>query len=107
MRDSLRKLRDAGDTTFDDMDPDGELPTSVVPDHLVSATVDGMSFVEAKLAAMRAHATQIAVDGPFFALSNNLGNEVWGLESYRLVRGEPGTQRDAKGRETDLFDGVA
>ena len=39
--------------------------------------------------AMRAHATQIAVDGPFFALSNNLGNEVWGIEYYRLVQGEP------------------
>jgi N-acetyl-1-D-myo-inositol-2-amino-2-deoxy-alpha-D-glucopyranoside deacetylase len=107
MRESLRRLRDAGDTTFDDMDPDGELPTFVVPDHLVTTTIDGMAFVDAKLAAMRAHATQIAVDGPFFALSNNLGNEVWGLESYRLVRGEPGTQRDAKGRESDLFDGVA
>ena len=42
------------------------------------------------MAAMRAHATQITVDGPFFALSNNLGNAVWGLEFYRLVEGSAG-----------------
>ena len=39
---------------------------------------------------MRAHPTQILVDGPFFALSNNLGLEVLGVEYYRLVRGERG-----------------
>ena len=55
---------------------------------------------------MRAHATQITVDGPFFALSNNLGTQVWGRESYRLVRGELGTQRDENGKETDLFAGI-
>ncbi len=39
---------------------------------------------------MRAHPTQILVDGPFFALSNNLGQEVLGVEYYRLVQGERG-----------------
>jgi len=63
--------------------------------------------VPAKLAALRAHATQITVDGPFFALSNNLGNQVWSIESYRLVQGElvPGPDNES-GRETDLFAGV-
>jgi N-acetyl-1-D-myo-inositol-2-amino-2-deoxy-alpha-D-glucopyranoside deacetylase len=55
---------------------------------------------------MRAHATQIAVDGPFFALSNNLGQEVLGIEYYRLVRGESAGAKDADGRETDLFAGI-
>ncbi len=106
MRDGIRRLREAGDTSFDDWDPDGEMPSFVVPDALISTVVEGMDHVEAKLAAMRAHATQITVDGPFFALSNNLGNQVWGLEHYRLVRGEPGTERDEAGRETDLFAGT-
>ena len=106
MRDGIRRLREAGDTSFDDWDPDGEMPTFVVPDHQITTVVEGMDHVEAKLAAMRAHATQITVDGPFFALSNNLGNQVWGLEHYRLVRGEPGTDRDVDGRETDLFAGT-
>ncbi len=106
MREGLRRLRDIGDTSFDNLDPDGEMPTFVVPDELITTMVDGLPHVEAKLAAMRAHATQIEVDGPFFALSDNLGNQVWGLEHYRLVHGEPGTERDAAGRETDLFAGL-
>ena len=106
MREGLRRLREAGDSTFEDMDPDGELPTFVVPDDQITSYVDAVEHVEAKLAAMRAHATQITVDGPFFALSNNLGNHVWGIEHYRLVRGTLGTERDEKGRETDLFAGI-
>ena len=47
-------------------------------------------YVEQKMDAMRAHATQIAVDGPFFALSNNVGNAVWGIEYFRLAKGTPG-----------------
>ena len=43
--------------------------------------------------ALRAHATQIAVDGPFFALSNNVGNEVWGTEFFRIAKGDPGARR--------------
>jgi len=55
---------------------------------------------------MRAHATQITVDGPFFALSNNLGQEVLGTEHYRLVRGERGPAATPEGWEGDLFAGL-
>jgi N-acetyl-1-D-myo-inositol-2-amino-2-deoxy-alpha-D-glucopyranoside deacetylase len=58
------------------------------------------------MAAMRAHATQIAVDGPFFALSNNLGLQVWGHEYYTLVKGERAGDLDEHGRERDLFAGI-
>ena len=76
------------------------------PDELVTTVINGEDFVDQKMAAMRAHPTQIAVDGPFFALSDNLGFKVWGLEFYRLVYGELGQQRNSDGREIDLFDGV-
>jgi N-acetyl-1-D-myo-inositol-2-amino-2-deoxy-alpha-D-glucopyranoside deacetylase len=106
LRDGLRRLRDAGDTsTFEGMDPDGDLPMATA-DELVTTAVDATDHVDAKMAAMRAHATQIALDGPFFALSNNLGNAVWGIEHYRLVKGVPEGERDANGRETDLFAGL-
>ena len=106
MRDGLRRLRESGDTTtFEGMDPDGDLPSFVTPDRLLSAVVDANDFAEAKIAAMKAHATQITVDGPFFALSNNIGNEVWGTEFYRLVKGRPGPTND-DGLETDLFAGL-
>jgi N-acetyl-1-D-myo-inositol-2-amino-2-deoxy-alpha-D-glucopyranoside deacetylase len=76
------------------------------PDELVTTVISGEDFVDQKMAAMRAHPTQIAVDGPFFALSDNLGFKVWGLEFYRLVYGELGQKRNSDGREMDLFDGV-
>jgi N-acetyl-1-D-myo-inositol-2-amino-2-deoxy-alpha-D-glucopyranoside deacetylase len=106
MRAGLRRLRESGDTTtFEGMDPEGPLPPFITPDHLLDAVVDGSEFVEAKMAAMRAHATQITVDGPFFALSNNVGNEVWGVEFFRLAKGRRGPVNE-QGLETDLFAGL-
>jgi N-acetyl-1-D-myo-inositol-2-amino-2-deoxy-alpha-D-glucopyranoside deacetylase len=106
MRASLRRLREAGDTTtFEGMDPDRPLPRFAVPDEYLSAAIDGNDFVDAKMRAMKAHATQIQVDGPFFALSNNVGNEVWGTEFYRIAKGRLGPT-DENGWETDLFAGL-
>ncbi|MGY1822699.1 N-acetyl-1-D-myo-inositol-2-amino-2-deoxy-alpha-D-glucopyranoside deacetylase [Geodermatophilus sp. SYSU D00079] len=83
-----------------------EVPFAVA-DEVVTAAVDGRSHADRKDAAMRAHATQITVDGPFFALSNNLGQEVLGVEYYRLVRGERGPAGEAPhGWEDDLFAGL-
>ena len=79
----------------------------VVPDEVVTAAVDGRAYAGRKDAAMRAHPTQITVDGPFFALSNNLGQEVMGVEHYRLVRGERGPAGGTpEGWEDDLFAGL-
>ena len=75
-------------------------------DSFVTTLIDGNEFVEAKMAAMKAHATQIALDGPFFALSNNLGLQIWGHEYYTLVRGEKSAPFDSEGRESDLTSGI-
>ena len=106
MRAGLRALREAGDTTsFEGMDPDGPLPRFAMADEDLSACVDGTGFVDKKMAALAAHATQITIDGPFFALSNNVGETVWGLEFYRLVKGQQGPVGD-DGLEADLFAGL-
>lgn len=106
MRAGLRALRDAGNTTaFEGMDPDGPLPRFAVGDEDLSASVDAGSLVEAKMAAMRAHASQITLDGPFFALSNNQGDSVWGIEFFRIAKGAQG-ELDELGLETDLFAGL-
>jgi N-acetyl-1-D-myo-inositol-2-amino-2-deoxy-alpha-D-glucopyranoside deacetylase len=79
----------------------------VVADEVITAAVDGRAYAGHKDAAMRAYPTQIMVDGPFFALSNNLGLEVLGVEHYRLVRGERGPAGDGPhGWEDDLFAGL-
>jgi N-acetyl-1-D-myo-inositol-2-amino-2-deoxy-alpha-D-glucopyranoside deacetylase len=106
MRAGLRALRDAGDsTTFEGMDPDGPLPRFIVPDEDLGAVVDATDYVDRKMAAFAAHATQITLDGPFFALSNNLGDAVWGLEFFRRVKGASGPVGD-DGLEADLFAGL-
>jgi len=106
LREGLRRLRDAGDATaFEGLDPDGEIPFTT-PDELVTTQVDAEEHVEAKMDAMRAHATQITVDGPFFALSNNAGSRIWGVEYYQLVRGKRGPGDGPKGWEADLFAGM-
>jgi N-acetyl-1-D-myo-inositol-2-amino-2-deoxy-alpha-D-glucopyranoside deacetylase len=97
-------LAEAGETAFEGVTDAAQLPFAVA-DEEVAAAVDGGAFADAKHAAMRCHATQIQVNGPFFALSNNLGQEVLGTEYYRLVRGE----RAAPGNgewEDDLFAGL-
>ena len=76
-------------------------------DSFVHARIDGNNYVNQKMDAMRAHATQIEVDGPFFALSNNLGLQVWGFEYYTLVKGPKSEPFDEAGHETDLFAGIA
>jgi N-acetyl-1-D-myo-inositol-2-amino-2-deoxy-alpha-D-glucopyranoside deacetylase len=79
----------------------------VVPDDAVAAAIDGTPYLDRKLVAMKAHATQITLDGPFFALSEEIGQLVWGREYYRLAKGTPGPVDADTGRETDLFAGVS
>ncbi len=88
------------------------LPTSAadlvygVPDEQVTTEIDASAYLDAKLAAMRAHATQITVDGVFFALSNKVAQLASGVEHYALLAGQRGTD-GPYGREDDLFAGVA
>lgn len=106
MREGLRRLRDAGeDTFFEGMDPDGPMPHFVTADEHLSCAVDATDFVDRKMAAMKAYPTQIQLDGPFFALSNNVGDTAWGVEYYRLAKGALGPLGE-DGLETDLFAGL-
>ena len=75
-------------------------------DEFVTTLIDGGAYVDKKMEAMKAHETQIALDGPFFALSNNLGLQIWGDEYYTLVKGEKSGPFDSQGRETDLTSGI-
>ncbi len=104
MRQSLRQLRDAGDTeTFEGMDPDGDLPPFITPDELISSRVEGGEFVARKMAALAAHQTQVESDGPFFS-GGESGHALWSEEHYRIVRGR--AVRGPDGYETDLFAGL-
>ena len=100
----IEKMKEVGSDFFGAESAD-DLPFAK-PDELVTTVVSAPEYVPQKLAAMKAHATQISVDGPFFALSNNLGLSVWGDEYYTLVKGEKAAPFDANGRELDIFAGI-
>jgi N-acetyl-1-D-myo-inositol-2-amino-2-deoxy-alpha-D-glucopyranoside deacetylase len=100
--DALDALRTQGERTgFKSVESVEELHAE--EDALVAAVVRAEEHLDAKLAAMREHATQILVDEPFYALSNYLGMRAFGTEYYRLGRG--GTQPGAPVAE-GLFAGL-
>ncbi|AXK33934.1 N-acetyl-1-D-myo-inositol-2-amino-2-deoxy-alpha-D-glucopyranoside deacetylase [Streptomyces armeniacus] len=96
----LAALRELGaDLPFPGIVDTADIP-GVVNDTEVAVIVDGGErFAAAKAAAMRAHVSQIAVEGAFFALSNDLGQPLFGAEHYRLA-GEPAPEGAPAG---DLF----
>jgi N-acetyl-1-D-myo-inositol-2-amino-2-deoxy-alpha-D-glucopyranoside deacetylase len=106
MRQGIEALRAAGDTeSFADWDVDDPSMPMVSGDDEIAVEIQGDDHVEDKLKAMRAHATQITEDGPFFAGTEVLGNQMWAREHYRFAAGTPFP--DAGQTADDLFAGLA
>lgn len=74
-------------------------PMRAVPRSDLAAVIDATAFADAKIAALRAHTSQIDGDGPFIT-------KVWVKEAYRLAKGvaAPAPGQDV---EDDLFAGIA
>jgi N-acetyl-1-D-myo-inositol-2-amino-2-deoxy-alpha-D-glucopyranoside deacetylase len=87
-------------------DPQGPLPSVVVPDDQVTTVVDAEAWVDRKVAALRAHATQVSVDGSVVHIGDGATQPVVGVEFYRLVHGATGDPSGPDGRELDLFAGL-
>jgi N-acetyl-1-D-myo-inositol-2-amino-2-deoxy-alpha-D-glucopyranoside deacetylase len=81
-----------------------DLPPVWVPDDQVTTEIDGTPYLAAKTAALRAHATQVAVDGDRFALADGRWQPVLGTEFYTLLDGISGAAPGT--REHDLFAGL-
>lgn len=84
--------------------------STAVPDDQVTTEIDASGYLDAKRAAMRAHETQVTVDGDFFALSNELGQRILSTEYYMQIAGprsSPGSGGGSPGDgpryERDLF----
>lgn len=92
---------DHAESEFAVMDPD-DIPFACA-DELVTTTIVAPEFLPAKMAALRAHGTQVDVSGGFFALADNVGAEAFGTEFYRLAMGPTPMTRP----ETDLFAGIS
>lgn len=78
------------------------LARMLVPDESVTAWVDVADQLEARWAAIRAHATQISDDNPFVRFGQEAWREFWSREAF--VRRE--SRVPAPDREEDLFAGL-
>jgi N-acetyl-1-D-myo-inositol-2-amino-2-deoxy-alpha-D-glucopyranoside deacetylase len=79
-----------------------------MPDEQVTTEIDARAYLNAKLAALEAHATQIVVHRPFFAAPGLVTMRAVGTEYYVLLSGPGATDAASYGqiREDDLFRGV-
>lgn len=86
----------------------GDLPLFGYSDEAIDAALDLTAHESARVAALRAHRTQVSVspDGRSFALSNNVALPVDPTEYYVLAAGSAGA-RDERGWETDLLSGLS
>ncbi|PZE38709.1 mycothiol conjugate amidase Mca [Curtobacterium sp. MCPF17_031] len=69
---------------------------------LATSHVDVHEYFDARDAALRAHASQVPPDSPFFFWPNDLLAEVWPTEDYQLVESRVPTELP----ESDLFAGI-
>jgi N-acetyl-1-D-myo-inositol-2-amino-2-deoxy-alpha-D-glucopyranoside deacetylase len=80
-----------------------DLSAFAAPDDQVTTEIDATKYLDAKLVAMRAHETQITVDGDYFALSNDLGQRILATEYYTQLAGPQGQSGPGERYERDLF----
>jgi N-acetyl-1-D-myo-inositol-2-amino-2-deoxy-alpha-D-glucopyranoside deacetylase len=84
----------------------GDVPFGY-PDDAIDAVIEVPDQLPAKVAALRAHQTQVSVapNGRSCALSNNMALPIGAIEHYILAAGKPG-ERDDRGWETALLAGL-
>src|SRR5690606_36764217 len=104
-RDTVRSFIElmvaSGEASWDDM-PDLDDPNEVfgMPDEVITTRVDVRDWAERKLAAMRAHETQVGDLAPFLAMPVEVFREAMGTEHF-IRRGAPSDHRD-----DDVFAGL-
>ncbi|GAA4357609.1 N-acetyl-1-D-myo-inositol-2-amino-2-deoxy-alpha-D-glucopyranoside deacetylase [Angustibacter luteus] len=85
-----------------------EHPPAVVDDDLLDVVVEAPEHLPAVTAALEAHATQVVVRPPWFALSNDVAQRLSAREGFRRVRGPRATiaESSVAGPADDLFAGL-
>ncbi|WCZ37068.1 Mycothiol S-conjugate amidase [Corynebacterium heidelbergense] len=72
----------------------------------VTTRVPVAQWLPRRYAALRAHATQIDPDGPFFAVDVDTEAEVWPTEEYELAQSRVPVSAPDEGLESELFYGI-
>lgn len=92
-------MRQAGMEPFGE---DGESWNMATPDERVTTRIDVQPYLEQKIAAMRAHRTQVPEDSWYINIFRAVGPQAWNLEEYERVR----SLVPASTPEDDLFAGI-
>ncbi len=101
----MSAFAESSDNPFAGLEQVDDLPFGT-PDEQIAARVDALDQHEAKLAALRAHATQIPDTSWLFSIAGNFGSEFMGVEYYTLAAGRRGPGGGPYGWESDLFAGI-
>jgi N-acetyl-1-D-myo-inositol-2-amino-2-deoxy-alpha-D-glucopyranoside deacetylase len=105
MQAGLERFTQSDNNPFAEVTDVDQIPLAV-PDERIAARIEAHDFADAKMAAVRAHATQIPTDSWLFTLAESFGKEYLGVEYYELVAGARGPGEGPEGWETDLFAGL-
>jgi N-acetyl-1-D-myo-inositol-2-amino-2-deoxy-alpha-D-glucopyranoside deacetylase len=90
---------------FGDITDISEFPFGT-PDEEIAACIDGSDHHDAKVAALKAHATQIPETSWLYSIAGNFGQEFMGVEYFTLAVGERGPSNGPYNWEEDLFAGL-
>ncbi|HEU4427028.1 MAG TPA: N-acetyl-1-D-myo-inositol-2-amino-2-deoxy-alpha-D-glucopyranoside deacetylase [Pilimelia sp.] len=101
----MAAFAESTDNPFADVTDVDDLPFGT-PDTQIAARIDATEQHDAKLAALRAHATQIPATSWLYTLAGDFGGEFLGVEYYTLERGDRGSGDGPYGWEADLFAGL-
>jgi N-acetyl-1-D-myo-inositol-2-amino-2-deoxy-alpha-D-glucopyranoside deacetylase len=85
--------------------PEYDITRYTAPDEVVTTKIDVEKYMGRKRAALLEHVTQIAVDGPFLSMPEDLAREWSGVEYFTLIESRVRLP-PREGYETDLFAGL-
>ncbi|GIE99021.1 N-acetyl-1-D-myo-inositol-2-amino-2-deoxy-alpha-D-glucopyranoside deacetylase [Paractinoplanes rishiriensis] len=105
LREGMAAFRELDDNPFADVEKVEDLPFGHGDDE-IAARLDGTDYYQQKVAAMRAHATQIPDNSWLYGIAGDFGGEFMGVEYFRLVKGERGPGEGPHNWESDLFSGL-
>ncbi len=101
----FEQFKESEDNPFAGVQDPEDIPFGT-PDELIAARLDARDFADEKLAALRAHATQIPPHSWLYVLAGSFGRDFIGVEHFTLAKGVKGPTTDPSGWEDDLFAGV-
>jgi N-acetyl-1-D-myo-inositol-2-amino-2-deoxy-alpha-D-glucopyranoside deacetylase len=102
----IAEFQGSSDNPFAGVENAADLPFGT-PYAQLDARIDAHEQADAKVAAMRAHATQIPQSSWLFSVAGNFGAEFMGVEFFTLALGTRGPGTGRYGWENDLFAGLS